>query len=409
MKTRTYLAAALAASLTLAACGSDEEADTPGTSGASETATSSVAATDTTTPAEIATSSAPAAESSAPAGGDGDLVVGYTPLNDLTNEYQVAFKDGMEDAINAAGGEMSMCLPGGDASKQIDCVQSFITQDVDGIVVYAIDAAAMTAGVEAANAAGIPIFGFVTEIPAVAGLDVTFSVNVSDFAAGANAGQAMVDALIEKNGEPRGTVLEVQGGMTSSAAQNRGGGFHSVVDEYPEIEVTSKDANWDTSAATTIIQDWMTANPDTDGIYFHSEGGYYPAAETALIALDMFKRVGEEGHVILTGQDGTNLGVHAVKCGYMDVTGDFALADIGPLTGELVMEYLTNGAVPAVGDTIERPDTLWQTATVESKDNVLGPVVVVPVVPVTAENADDPQLFANKYQGEPNGLTDCEE
>ena len=395
MKSRSYVACLLAAGLAVTACGSDNK-DTD--SSGSTATTVNAAETTASTGAESTTGSTAAPRA---------LVVGYTPLNDLVNEYQVAFKEGMEDAIKAAGGTMNLCLPGGDASKQVDCVQNFINQEVDGIIVYAIDAAAMTAGVEAANKAGIPIFGFVSEIPAAPGVEVAFSVNVSDFAAGANAGEAMIEALIAKNGEPRGTVLEVQGGMTSSAAQNRGGGFHSVVDKYPDIVVTSKDANWDTSIATTIIQDWMTANPDTDGIYMHTEGGYYPAAETALTAIDRFFKTGEEGHVILTGEDGTNLGVHAVKCGYMDATGDFALADLGPLTGELVMEFLNGGAAPVVGSTIDRPDTLWKVATVEQKDEVSGPIVVLPVVPITKENAADPQLFANKYQGEPNGLTEC--
>ena len=304
---------------------------------------------------------------------------------------------------------MIACSPQGDAVKQNDCVEQLVVQDVDLIAVYPLDASAIGAAVAVANEAEIPVVSFTGEVPEATGAEILLTVNVDDWGAGKLAGEAMVAALTEKYGEPKGTVLEVQGLMTMTAAQNRGGGFHEIVDEYPDIEVISKAGNWDTGLSTTVIQDWFTANPDTDAIYFHSEGSGVPGAIAALQAMDRWLPMGEEGHVIMTGEDGTNIGVHAVACGYMEETGDFALADISPLLAALAMDYLEDGSLPEEGDVILRPNTLWKEAPVIQPEGVSGLLVQVPVTAVTSDNADHPDLFANKYQGAPNGVSPCGE
>ena len=335
------------------------------------------------------------------------FVVGWTPMNDPLNEYWKAFDNGLKDAITIMGGQMLYCSPQGDAVKQNDCVDQFLTQNVDAIAVYPLDASAIGSAIKKANDANVPVFSFTGEVPTGTGAKVALSVNVDDRTAGQMAGEALVKALTAKNGKPAGKVLEVQGLMTMSAGQNRGGGFHDVVDKYPDIKVTAKPGDWDTGKATTAIQDWITANPDTDAIYFHSDGAYTPAAKAALSAIKKWVPAGEEGHVILVGEDGTNQAVNAIKCGYMEQTGDFALADISPLLGSLMMDYLKTGAMPKVGDMVSRPNTLWKEAKVIEKEGISGPLVYLPIYAITKDTATNPDLFANKYQGAPNGLSEC--
>jgi simple sugar transport system substrate-binding protein len=356
--------------------------------------------------AAAACGSSSSSSGSSASSGSSPFVVGYTPLNNLVNQYQVAWKNQLQQGVQAAGGTLKVCLPGTSATQQANCVQQFISSKVNAIVIYAIDAQAMIGPIKAANKAHIPVVGFVSEFPS-AGEQVAFSVNVDDAGAGALAGHALVQALTQKYGSPKGTVLEIQGLLTTSAAQLRGSGFHQVVNQYPNIKVVSKPANWDTSMATTIIQDWMSAHPDTDAMYFQSEGGYLPAAEAVLKKLHRWVPAGQPGHVILVGEDGTNIGLNAVKCGYMEEDGDYALGDFTPLAAKLIIQMLKTGSIPKAGQVIPDPGTMWKQATVLSNASVAGPIVNIPATAITKSNASDPRLFGNKFQGAPNGLSAC--
>ena len=333
------------------------------------------------------------------------FVVGWIPMDNPQNEYWDAFDQGLRQAVEDAGGKFLYRSPHFDAVKQNDRIRELIVEDVDCIVVYPLDGYAIGPAIEIANEAGIPVAVFLNSVPSQTGAEVTLTVTESDREAARGAGQAMVDALIVKNGVPKGKVLEVQGRMTTTGAQLRSAGFHDVVDQYPDIEVISKSGNWNTGQATRVIQDWMSGNPATDGIYLHSDANYTPAAQAALSAIGRWVPKGEPGHIILTGEDGSNIAIHAIRYGYMEYTSDFSIADLAPLLGELVMQHLRTGDVPQIGQTIYRPDTLWKEVKVGQQKGKSGPIISLPITAVTRKNADNPALFANKYQGAPNGLS----
>jgi len=172
-----------------------------------------------------------------------------------------------------------------DPVKQNDCILQLITLDVDLILLYPIDANAIGSAIQQANAANIPVALLWNPVPVASGAKVAFTVAIDAEGAAGAAAEAMVQALIEKNGEPRGKVLEVQGQMVTTGGIRRGIGFHRVIDRYPNIDVTAKAGDWDTGKGTNVIQQWMTAHRDTDAIFFHSDGAYTPAAAAALAPL----------------------------------------------------------------------------------------------------------------------------
>lgn len=111
------------------------------------------------------------------------------------------------------------------------------------------------------------------------------TVSINDEDETGKSVQVIVDALTKKYGEPRGTLLEVQGRIVTTGGIRRGAGFHEVIDNYPGIKVTSKPGDWDTGKETNVIQKWITAYPDIDAIFFHSDGAYTPAAISALVPI----------------------------------------------------------------------------------------------------------------------------
>ena len=335
------------------------------------------------------------------------FVVAWAAMDSPKNEYWKAYDDGLRAAVEDAGGRLLYLSAQGDPIKQHDCVSQAIAQDVDMLLVYPIDSNAIGGAVREANEAGIPVGALWNLVPTASGAEMEMTVVIKAEEAAAKSAQVIVDKLTEKYGQPQGTVLEVQGRMITTGAIRRGAGFHEVVDQYPEIKVTSKPGDWDTGKGTTAIQDWMTAHPETDAIFFHSDGAYTPAAIAALTPLGRWAPTGREGHIICAGVDGSNVVVHAIKHGYMEYTSGAEHADAGGLLGSLAMEFLQTGKRLQAGDQVQRPDTRWKVAEVGHDPKYSGPLVYLPISPISAENAADPELFANKYQSAPNGLGAC--
>ena len=286
-------------------------------------------------------------------------VVGWVPMDNPKNEYWKAYDNGLQRAVEASGGELLYNSPLGDPVKQSDCILQLITQDVDILLVYPIDSNAVGSALKEANGAGIPVGLLWNPVPKATGAKIDLTVAINAEEAAARAGQVLVDALVKKYGEAKGKVLEVQGRMVTTGGKRRGSGFHRTIDKYSRIQVTAKPGDWDTGKGTNAIQQWITAHPDTDAIFFHSDGAYTPAAAAALSPLSRWVPAGEDGHIICTGIDGSNMAVHAIKHGFVEYTSGTEHADMGKLLGELAMEYLETGALPQVGSKVLRPDTSW--------------------------------------------------
>jgi ribose transport system substrate-binding protein len=373
---------------------------------------STTAATSTAASAAATAAGSPAAAVGKPKNGT-QWVVGWTPLSDPIDESRVAFDKGIKDGIEAAGGKYLYCSPSkaagatGDPTAQANCVDNFIAQNVDAIVIYPIDAASLASSVKKANDAGIPVFDFTGPVPASTGAKVVLTIQNGDREAGQAGGQRIVDELKKRYGSEKGTVLEVQGLLTTYAAQNRGGGFHDIVDKFPNIKVTSKPADWDTGKATPVIQDWFTAHPDTDAIFMHSDGAYTPASKSVLEPRGKWLKIGDPKHVIITGQDGSNLALYSVKCGYVDLVSDFGFVKLSRYLSDQVIAYLKTGKTLNDGDKIQTGDPLYPTATVKVLPEFAGPIMFLGTVQVTPENAGNPAFFGNAVQQPPNGTTAC--
>lgn len=335
-------------------------------------------------------------------------VIGWSFHNDPLNEFWKLFIESMTATFKTGGADVIFCSGQGDASKQADCVDQFLTQNVDAMVIASTDSSAIAGPIQKANAAGIPVALWGNGVPASSGAKVLMTSVSGDREAGAGAGQAILEAIIAKHGAPKGKVLEVQGLMTMTLAQDRSAGLHSVLDAYPDIKVTAKSADWDTGKATTIIQDWLTANPDADAIWFASDANYTPAAKAALTSIGRWVKAGEEGHVVLAGMDGSNMAVNAVKCGFMDYVADFTFPKLSPVLAEQVLQYLNTGSTAAVGDVVPVTGSTITGVPVISRPEFAGPVLSIPIFGVTKGTAADPLLFANAFQSEPNGLSACQ-
>ncbi len=317
----------------------------------------------------------------------GPVTIGYAAPALIGGQLDI--QTGLVDAAQAKGWQVVTANANGDAQKQNNDIDYFISLEVDAIVAVPQDSAALCAAAEKATAAGIP---FYTIDRSPSGCKINMTVLSDNRLGGQQAGQAMVDALTARYGEPKGKVLEITGDLGQNVGQLRRDGFHDILDQYPNIEVIQKVGNWDATKGQDIVIDVATANPDLDGIYMHSDGVYGPGTEAALTQLGMLKLAGEEGHVILTSVDAAAWMLDSIRSGVADASASQPIYDFGPQAVAFIEKEL-NGETLAEGK-VEQADALWSPAFV--KTNTDGSFeLFLSTFLVTKAEVENPGLWAN--------------
>lgn len=275
-----------------------------------------------------------------------------------------------------------------DPQKQNNDIDYLISLGVKAIVAVPEDSAGICTAAEKAKAAGIPFFT-IDRSPAGCGIDMT--VLSDNFLAAKQAAEVMVDQLTKINGAPKGKVLEITGNLSQNVGQLRRDGFHSVIDTYKDIEVIQKVGDWDAAKGQQIAIDVLTANPDLAGIYIHSDNVYGPGTKAAMEQLNRFHKVGEKGHIILTGVDGGPWMLEAILNGVADGSGSQPVSDFGIVVNWI--EKIINGEKIAEGE-VAQDGATWSPA--HSKLNADGTMeLFLATTKVTADNITTPVIWTN--------------
>ncbi|MGI6776869.1 MAG: sugar ABC transporter substrate-binding protein [Acetivibrionales bacterium] len=165
-------------------------------------------------------------------------IIAYV-LNSVDDWAQTYVNAGREKC-EEYGFEALEMNPESDVQKQIDYVQSCISQNVDLIAIQPIDNAALAPMLKKANEAGIMV-NSVYQIEEELGCDFVIYTVYGQYEAGQMAGKAMVEAIGEK-----GKVGIIAGNPGASNVVLRSEGFRSVVAEYPDITIVNEIAcQWD--------------------------------------------------------------------------------------------------------------------------------------------------------------------
>ena len=86
----------------------------------------------------------------------------------------------------------------------------------------------------------------------------------------------------------------------------------------------------------------MQSNPNVDFI-FTSSDFLYPQVRAVLEPLGKWKKIGEEGHVILGGLDGDSTACSLMKEGYVDATGVQDMFFEAKVLVDALLEAIANG------------------------------------------------------------------
>ena len=217
------------------------------------------------------------------------------------------------------------------ADTQMQQIEDFITKGVDAIVMCPIHSGALAAAVEKANAAGIPVTAFDRN---VFGGELAGLAESDNRAHGAMAAVLML-AAAEKAGLTASDlkVLELQGTLSASAGLERHEGFSERAAELGMEIVASLPTEFKMDLDTAIL-DAYQAHDDINAIYVPSDNALYNGVELALLQLDKLKKIGEEGHIIITTVDGGPKGLAGIeqriyRCYCSTVQADHELRSYG--------------------------------------------------------------------------------
>jgi simple sugar transport system substrate-binding protein len=277
----------------------------------------------------------------------------------------------------------------GDAQRQNNDIDYFISLGVDAIVAVPMDSAAICAGIEKATAAKIP---FYTIDRSPTGCKINMTVLSDNRQAGQQSGQAVVDFLTQKYGEPKGKVLEITGDLGQNVGVLRRDGFHDILDKQPNIQVIQKVGNWQADKGQNIVTDVATANPDLDAIYMHSDFVYMSGTIAALKQLNMLFKRGEKGHIFLAAVDGGPLGLQAIRDGWADQCSTQPVPDFGIVVNWIEQEL--NGQPVKEGPVVQE-GALWSPAQIKINEDGT-PELFLSTTSATEKNVDDPGLWGNK-------------
>jgi ribose transport system substrate-binding protein len=192
-----------------------------------------------------------------------------------------------------------------DHTRQMQIVDSMVTQRVAALAISATDERALTAPVERAIRAGIPVTVFDSGVN-VEGY-VSF-IATDNHGAGCTAARLLAELAGAK--AKVGMVMHKPGGTSTMLRES---GFQeTIAGEFPEVRIAARQYGMaDRAKARAAAENILTAHPDLSGMFASSEA-------SSLGAIQAIESRGLSGKVKLITFDTSPSHVEALKNGTID-------------------------------------------------------------------------------------------
>jgi ribose transport system substrate-binding protein len=265
---------------------------------------------------------------------------------------------GAECAAQKASGQVDVQWDGvtaeTDVNGQVNLLQNFITQGVDGLVYAATDAKVLSKVTQSAKQQGVTVVNIDSGTdPQPPDVPVFATDNVA-------AAEKVPDLIAKELGEEGGEVAFIpfqQGTLTN---EQREEGFKKGLKQHPELELVAEQSSQsDYNKALQVTEDILTANPGLDAIFAANEPGVLGAAEAV-------RQAGKAGDIVIIGWDASPEEIQGVEDGVISalvVQNPFRMGYDG-----------TNAAIEIIreGAKVQSEDT---GSTIVIKDNLEDPKV----------------------------------
>ncbi|CAO3433328.1 substrate-binding domain-containing protein [Azospirillum doebereinerae] len=209
----------------------------------------------------------------------------------VTTEWIRQQRQGVLDTAKKFGLETVVLDAANRPAKQVSDIEDLVTRRVDAILISTYFSEAVAPAIREANRAGVPII--VLSSGLVGDVDWTVHLSVDTYASAKTAGEYFVKRL-----DGKGNLIQVEGSPGSTVNQNRGKGWHEVVDKVPGFKLAGRImADYDRAKALKGMEDMLQSNAKIDAVYAHSE-------DMALGAIQAIREAGRSKEMFVTGYDG---------------------------------------------------------------------------------------------------------
>ena len=283
-------------------------------------------------------------------GSSGDkITVGVTFMT-LNSPFFEAMQRGVKEEAEKAGVEVVISDAQLNAAQQISSVENLIAQNVDVILLNAVESSAIVPAVEAANAAGIPVICL--DVMADGG-DIASFIASNNKAAGEMGGEFIAEKL---GGKGKVVILD---GPPISSFQDRAAGFETALKKYKDIEIVQhiNAVENSTTAFVNAADNILSAHPDLDAVLAVNDYGSI-AVESAV------KSAGKDFKVIAVGIDGMEDAIKAIT------EGDIVAGSVAQQPAEMGRIGIQTAIKLHNGETVDK--TIDVPLEMLSKDNAAG-------------------------------------
>ncbi|MBU6261985.1 MAG: D-ribose ABC transporter substrate-binding protein [Bacteroidetes bacterium] len=212
-------------------------------------------------------------------------------VSTLNNPWFVFLAETAQKKAQQLGYQADIFDSQNNTALESDHFENIIVAGFDAILFNSTDANGSVANVLKAKTAGIPVFCMDREINSV---DAATSQILSDSYAGA----VSIGTYFTQQLHKKGTYVEILGIVGDNNTWARSKGFHSVVDQYPNLKmVAQQSADFDRNKALEVMESILQAHPTIDAIFCGNDG-------MAMGAYQALVSAGKEKNVKVFGFDG---------------------------------------------------------------------------------------------------------
>ena len=264
----------------------------------------------------------------------------------MDNPYWITVTDWAQVAADMMGVDLTLLAVDveGIATQQVGQMEDRIAQGDDAIVIAVQDTQALIPAIEQANEAGIPVIA----VDKGADGGKIESIIMTDNIAAAYDGAKLVAELVGGTGK----VLVLEGMPGGQTANDRKAGALKALAEYPDIEVISLTAEWQTAKAQSVTEDTLTAHPDLAGIFASNDMmamGAVPALAAAGVDIPVcgFDAVPPALEMVADGRLVATVAQFPGKMGFLGIEYAKRVVD-----GKEVPPTVNSGALVVDGDNV---------------------------------------------------------
>lgn len=249
-----------------------------------------------------------------PAAPDGEkrVTLGIS-YDSLESAWLVVNHKAVVEEAEKRGAEVISVMAEGDAAKQNVQIENLIARQVDAILCFPKDSAAIVKSIKKCKAANIP---FITINRSVSG-DIQPDVQVvaNNKEMGAKALSAFAE--IAKRKVKKYKVILLIGNLSDENAVLRKAGHQEALAAHPEVfELLAEvPTEWNLDTALKGLQNALQANPDANLIVTPSDY-LWPPIKSVLEQNGRWAKRGEPKHFPVVSFDGDEVGMQYLKDGY---------------------------------------------------------------------------------------------